>query len=118
MTVESNDTLHYQGCLYVPKEMNPTILQSEHDSKLAVDFGQEKTIELERRNFWWTRMDTDITAYVQACPVCQSDKSRRHRRYGLSSPLEVPYAPWQSIDMDFITYLPRSNDCTELWVVI
>ena len=98
--------------------MIPTILESEHDSKVAGHFGQEKTIELVRWNFWWPGMDTDITEYIQVYPDCQWDKSRRHRRYGLLSPLKLPYAPWQSIAMDFITDLPRSNGCTELWVVI
>ena len=116
--MESNDILHYRGRLYVPKQMIPTILESEHDSKVAGHFRQEKPIELGRRNFWWPGMDTDITAYIQACPDCQRDKSRRHRKYGLLSSLELPYAPWQSIAIDFITDLPRSNDCTELWVVI
>ena len=63
-------------------------------------------------------MDSDIEKYIQACPACQRDKSRHHRRYGLLSPLELPYALWPSIAMDFITDLPRSNNCTELWVVI
>ena len=116
--MESNDILHYRGRLYVPKQMIPTILESEHDNKVAGHFGQEKTIELLRRNFWWRGMDTDITAYILVCPDCQRDRSRRHRRYSLLSPLELPYAPWQSIAMDFITKLPRSNGCTELWVVI
>ena len=98
--------------------MTPTILESEHDSKVVGHFGQVKTIELVRRNFWWPGMDTDITEYVQACPDCQRDKCRCHRRYGLLSPLELPYAPWKSITMDFITELPRSNGCTEPWVVI
>ena len=31
--------------------------------------------------------------------------------------MELPHAPWQSIAMDFIKDLPRSNNCTELWVV-
>ena len=51
-------------------------------------------------------MDSDIEGYIQACLDCQRDKSRRHRRYGLLYTLELPYAPWQSIAMDFITDLP------------
>ena len=98
--------------------MIPIILESEYDSKVARHFGHEKTIELVRQNFWSLGIDTDIMTYIQACLDCQRDKSQRHRRYGLLSPLELPYAPWQSIAMDFITDLPRSNDCTELWVVI
>ena len=63
-------------------------------------------------------MDDDMIKYIQSCPNCQQDKSRRHRKYGLLSPLELPYAPWQSIAMDFITDLPESMGCSELWVVI
>ena len=42
----------------------------------------------------------------------------RHQPYGLSSPVELPYAPWQSIAMDFITELPLLEGCDQLWVVI
>src|SRR5258708_14786476 len=34
------------------------------------------------------------------------------------SPHELPHALWQSIAMDFITDLPLSNGCDQLWVVI
>ena len=78
--MESNDILHYRGRLYVPKPMIPTILESEHDSKVVGHFGKEKTIELVRRNFWWPGMDTNITEYIQAYPDCQLDKFRLHRR--------------------------------------
>ena len=63
-------------------------------------------------------MNKDIIKYVQSCPNCQKDKAKRHQRYGLLSPLELPHAPWQSIAMDFITDLPMSNGCNELRVVI
>jgi hypothetical protein len=36
----------------------------------------------------------------------------------LLSPLELPYAPWISIAMDFITDLPLSEDCDQLWVIV
>ena len=104
--MEWNNTLHYRGRLDVPKQLIPTILESEHDNKVARHFGKEKMIELVRRNFWWPGMDTDITAYILVCPDCQRDRSRRHRRYSLLSPLELPYAPWLSIAMDFMTDLP------------
>ena len=63
-------------------------------------------------------MNSDIIEYVRSCLECQQDKSRRHHQYGLLSPLELPQAPWQSIAMDFITDLPQSMSCTELWVVV
>ena len=64
--MESDHILHYPGRHYIPKLMIPISLEYEHDSKLAGHFGQEKTIELVERNIWWPRMETDMTAYIQA----------------------------------------------------
>ena len=63
-------------------------------------------------------MKKHIIEYVQSCLPYQQDKARRHKQYGLLSPLELPYAPWQSISMDFITSLPLSNNCDEIWVIV
>jgi hypothetical protein len=104
--------------LWVPKDLIKMVLESEHDSRIAGHFGQDKTIELIRRNFWWPRMDETIIDYVQSCTECQKDKTACHQQYGLLQPLELPYAPWQSIAMDFITDLPESSGCDQLWVVV
>jgi len=80
--------------------------------------GQGKTIELVRRHFWWPKMDERIIDYVLSCLECQKNKAAWHQPYGLSSPLELPYATWQSIAMDFISELPLLEACDQLWVVI
>jgi hypothetical protein len=117
--ISSEDGILYRkGMLWVPCGLVPSVLKSEHDSKIAGHFGQDKTIELVRRHFWWPKMNEAIVDYIRSCPDCQRDKSRRHRQYGLLSPLELPHAPWQSIAMDFITDLPASDGHTELWVVV
>jgi len=59
-------------------------------------------------------MDECIIDYVRSCSECQKNKAARHHPYGLSSPLELPYAPWQSIAMVFITELPLSEECDQL----
>jgi len=91
-------------------------MKSKHDTKVAGHRGQDKTIELIRRNFWWPKMNKRIMDFVRSYPECQ--KTSRHQPYGLSSPLELPYAPWKSIAMDFITELPTSEGCDQLWVII
>jgi len=119
--LEVKDGLLYRkGMLWIPEDENliGTILESEHDSKIAGHMGQDKTIELIRRNFWWPGMDKRIIDYVRSCPECQKNKATRYHPYGLSSPLELPFAPWQSIAMDFITELPESEGCNQLWIVI
>jgi hypothetical protein len=94
------------------------ILHTKHDSQVAGHFGQDKMIEFIRRNFWWPKMDQQIIDYIRSCLECQKDKAAHHKPYGLLSPLELPYATWISITMDFITDLPLSEDCDQLWVIV
>ena len=47
---QQNGILYRRGWLWVPKGLVPEILKSEHDSKIAGHFGQDKTIELIRRH--------------------------------------------------------------------
>ena len=63
-------------------------------------------------------MNERITDFVRSYPECQRKKTVRYQLYGLSFPLELPYTPWQSIALDFITELPLSEGCNQLWVVI
>jgi len=113
-----NDLLYRRNLLWVPKGLVQGIMESEHDTKVAGHMGQDKTIELIRRNFWWPKINERIVDFVRSCPECQQNKASRHQPYGLSSPLELPYAPWQSIAMDFVTELPISDRCDQLWVII
>jgi len=113
-----DDFLYRQEKLWIPAGTVQRVMESEHDTKVAGHMGQDKTIELIRRNFWWPKMNERIIDFVRSCPECQKNKVARHQPYGLSSPLELPYAPWQSIAMDFITELPVSDECDQLWVVI
>jgi len=63
-------------------------------------------------------MNERIINFVRSCPECQQNKVSRHQPYELSSLLELPYAPWQSIAMNFITELPVSENCDQLWVIV
>jgi len=117
--IEIREELFYRkGKLWIPAGTVQQILESEHETKVAGHMGQDKTIELIRRNFWWPKMNERIIDFVRSCPECQKNKAARHQPFGLISPLELPYVPWQSIAMDFITELPISEGCDQLWVII
>jgi len=54
--IEMKDGVVYRKVmLWIPSDRNliRQILESEHDTKVAGHMGQDKTIELIRRNFWW-----------------------------------------------------------------
>jgi len=93
-------------------------MQAEHDSKITAHFGTYKTTGRVRANFYWPKMEENITEYFRSCDVCQRNKVIRHKMYGLLEPSVVPTRPWTGMSMDFIVGLPKSNGYTKLWVIV
>ena len=73
-----NDLVFRRNLLWVPNGLIQQIMESEHDTKVAGHMGQDKTIELVRRNFWWPKMNERIIDFVRSCPECQQNKTSRH----------------------------------------
>jgi len=57
------DLLLYKNRWYIPKDegLRRTIMEAEHDSKIAGHFRTYKTIGRVRANFYWPKMDENIT---------------------------------------------------------
>lgn len=68
--------------------------------------------------FAWPQMRKTVVEYVQACQVCQQAKTKHAKLLGLLQPLPVPTQAWQSVSLDFIEGLPKSNSYDVLLVVI
>ena len=115
-----DELIYYKNRLYIPnnEELQTQIAKGCHDSQIAGHFGQEKTIEIVCRDFYWKGLTAWINDYVRSCDECQHNKSPRHARFGLLQPLQVPYAAWTSISTDFITQLPESKGRTQIMVVV
>ena len=80
--------------------------------------GMDKTMEMVDRNFYRAEIANDIEDYIGSCEDCQKNKTPRHKRHGTLHPLELSYAPWDSISMDFITQLPKSEGCSTVCVIV
>ncbi|MBW0559857.1 hypothetical protein O181_099572, partial [Austropuccinia psidii MF-1] len=91
-------------------ELQLDILQKHHDSLLAGHPGQEKTLKLIKRDFYWAGMNQIIKDYVSSCQKCSRNKNIHHKKFGLLKPLQIPSGPWNSLSMDFITQLPLSSN--------
>uniref|UniRef100_W5NNL9 Integrase catalytic domain-containing protein n=1 Tax=Lepisosteus oculatus TaxID=7918 RepID=W5NNL9_LEPOC len=63
-------------------------------------------------------MRTDVTGYVQACPICAMSKCSRLKKPSLLQPLPTPRRPWSHISVDFLTDLPESQGKTTIMVVV
>jgi len=76
------DLLCYKNMWYIPKDeaLKRIIMEAEHDSRMAGHFGTYKTIGRIRANFYWHKMDEQITEYLCSCDVCQHNKVIRHKK--------------------------------------
>jgi len=112
--------LYYQCRLLIPskEELLTEGVKGCHNSKVAGHLGQEKTTELVTRNFHWEKLSEWINDYVRSCDEFQHNKSSRDAKYGLLKPLDVRYAAWTSISVDFITQLPESQGQTQIMVIV
>ena len=63
-------------------------------------------------------MREDIECYVQTCLVCQQDKVEQRQPGVPLEPLTVAERPWESVTMDFITCLPKSDGYGTIMVVV
>ncbi|GJS26574.1 cytochrome P450 78A7-like protein [Tanacetum coccineum] len=97
--------------LYVPKwgDLRRAILKECHDSKWAGHLGITRTLALVEGTYYWPSMGDDVETFVLTCLICQQDKIEQKKSGGLIEPLPTPKGPWESVSMDFITCLPKSE---------
>jgi len=122
-TTDTSGLLRYDGRIYVPlisgtsTELRTRVLQHKHDHVLSGHFGQNRTLNLVRRDYTWPECRTFVKDYCLSCVLCRRNKKPRHRPYGLLKPLPVPLRPWHSISIDFIEELPQSGDYDTVLVI-
>ena len=90
----------------------------DHAHNIIGHFGQFKTSQYIRRYFWWQSMSRDIESYCKTCSICATSKDANSKPTGLLHSLPIPNRPWQSIGLDFMGPLPKSNNFDYLLVVI
>ena len=57
--------------------------------------------------------------YIPQCMVCQKMKYDCTKSYGLLRPLSIPKPPWESIAMDLIFGLPKSQQSNNgIWTIV
>jgi len=119
-TLEEDGLLLHDGLVYVPANdtIKLEILRSCHDSRAAGHLGQEKTLELVSRDYYWPQMRRFINEYVRTCDTCARNKAPQHRRHGELHPLPIPDGPWESVSMDFIVELPPSQGYDTIFVCV
>ena len=106
--------------IFIPKWANlrKELIKECHDSKWAGHPGQKQTLALLEAAYYWPHMRDDVELYVKTCLVCQQDKVDNQLPGGLLEPLPTPSQPWESVSMDFISALPKSEGFGSIIVVV
>ena len=63
-------------------------------------------------------MSHDIESYCKTCGICITSKDANSKPTGLLHSLPIPDRPWQSIGLDVMGPLPKSNNFDYLLVII
>lgn len=94
------------------------ILQWLHDSATGGHSGRDNTAARVKSPFYWRGMTKHIQTYIRECSVCQRSKPEHVASPGLLHPLRIPNIIWESISMDFIEGLPKSQEKQVIFVVV
>ena len=119
-SVTPDGFLRQDDLIYIPdsNDLRLRVLRHKHDHILSGHPGQNKTVELIRRDYTWPGLREFVKKYVKSCTTCMRAKPQRHKPYGFLKQLPIPERPWNSISMDFIETLPTSSGYDSILVIV
>ncbi|KAJ3701854.1 hypothetical protein LUZ61_005559 [Rhynchospora tenuis] len=94
------------------------LLHEFHNSSLGGHSGSLVTYKRVKAIFYWPAMKAHIMNHIKNCEVCQLTKPEHVPSPGLLQPLPIPSEAWNSIGMDFVTGLPKSEGKEVLLVIV
>jgi len=107
------------------------LVEIYHDSPTAGHPGMAKMLKALSKFYWWPNVRKFVQEYVRGCATCQANKiiTRRNNPPLNPIPPESGAKPFQTIAMDLIVKLPKSqgndsiltitdHDCTKAVILI
>ncbi|GJV70978.1 RNA-directed DNA polymerase [Tanacetum coccineum] len=97
--------------------LRDSIILESHAGGLAGHFERDKTLDLIHGNFYWPKMERDVSRIIARCRVCHIAKTHSTNA-GLYTPLPVPTTPCADVSLDFVMGLPRTQRQKDLVMVV
>ncbi|GJS14623.1 RNA-directed DNA polymerase [Tanacetum coccineum] len=97
--------------------LREAIILEGHSGGLAGYFGRDKTLALLREQFYWPKIERDVNRLLERCRTCHIAKTHSSNA-GLYTPLSVPVAPWEDVNLDFVLGLPRTQRAKDSVMVV
>ena len=119
-SVDKSSFLRLDQHIYIPdvEDLRLRVLRNKHDHPISSHYGQNRTMDLIRREYIWPGIRTMVKDYIRSCTTCTRSKAPCHHPYGLLKQLPILEKPWNSISMDFIEQLPLSSGFTAILVIV
>ncbi|MCO5598235.1 hypothetical protein L7F22_052327 [Adiantum nelumboides] len=107
------------GRLCVTRPLRRKVMEESHVPPYGEHCGIDATVKAVETFFYWPALRRDVDAFVRECIICHKVKFDRQKAPGLLQPLPIPDKPWESIAMDFIFDLSRTQTGNDgIWTII
>ena len=106
---QNEESQYWRIVLPDDSEIRNLIIEELHAIPFMAHPGVSRTINKVRNSFFWKGMAGDVRAFVEACPVCQLEKTDHTLSKGQLQSSKIPEVKWQEVSLDFITDLPRTQ---------
>lgn len=110
LIVKENQAQHagsHKGKLVVPATtsdreiyLRTALIREAHEPAIFAHGGQNKTLRLLQRDYYWSGMNQDVRRYVNNCAECGRNKTKHDKTPGLLHPLPVPNRVWEQVAVD------------------
>ena len=94
--------------LCIPATCEAEVFRMAHDENQHA--GRHRSYQRIADAFYVPRLSRKLRLYLEHCPECQLNQTRRHRPYGELVPISMPPRPFHTLAIDFIVALPGEWD--------
>ena len=116
--IDTKDCIRQFNRLWVPDNLQLTVIRDVHDQIATGHPGYQKTISFICRNYYWPGLKKMVWRYIQNCHRCRHAKAPRDWYNGLLKPLPIPSCLWTDVTLDFVTGLSISNGYNAILIVV
>lgn len=117
--------LGYQDTRLRVPEMSATglflrtaLIREAHEPKIFAHQGQNKVIQLLKKEYHWPSMGKDIRRYVNNCHSCRRNKTPHDKTPGLLHSLTIPQEVWQHVVVDGKDMPQDRHEYNYVWVFV
>ena len=94
--------------LCIPTSCEEEVFRMTHDDQHHA--GRHRCYQAISDVLYVPRLSRKLRRYLEHCPLCQLNQTKRHRPYGELVPITSPPTPFHTIAIDFIVALPGAYD--------